>query len=149
MHFWRSTVDNNTSDPDTGGTNWEVLTPGTYPWTSIAGAPAFMLTSAFAGNFSAALASAFNGSNQSLSTSGYQKLPGGLILQWTRFVPPGGGGYLTVTLPITFPSAALGAWGTTGDASVILAIAPTGLSPSAVQVQNGGGATGFLFSIGF
>lgn len=40
--FWISTVENNTSDPDTGGAGWGVLTPATYPWSSITGAPAFV-----------------------------------------------------------------------------------------------------------
>lgn len=42
---------------------------------------------------------AFQGGNQSLGTSGYQKLPGGLIVQW---------GIATegaVTFPLTFPNA--------------------------------------------
>jgi hypothetical protein len=35
-HFWQSTVDNNTSDPDTGGANWKNLTISGY---QPAGAP--------------------------------------------------------------------------------------------------------------
>jgi hypothetical protein len=44
--------------------------------------------------------SSFTGSNQSLNQSGYQKLPGGLIIQWGRNAPNG-----TVTFPIAFPNA--------------------------------------------
>ena len=40
--FWISTVENNTTDPDTGGAGWGILTPATYPWSSITGAPAFV-----------------------------------------------------------------------------------------------------------
>lgn len=51
----------------------------------------------------------FTGANQSLSASGYQKLPGGLIVQWGIY---DNGGYSpnvgtsgpTVTLPIAFPN---------------------------------------------
>ncbi len=43
---------------------------------------------------------AFLGVNQSLATSGYQKLPGGLILQWG-----GGGSTATADYPVTFPVA--------------------------------------------
>lgn len=57
---------------------------------------------------SAAL-SAFIGSNQSLATDGYQKLPGGLILQWgicsnnnSQF-----NGGSSITFPIAFPTAVL------------------------------------------
>ena len=41
----------------------------------------------------------FTGSNQSLGTSGYQKLPGGLVVQWGTFDP------ITGTTSITFPIA--------------------------------------------
>lgn len=47
------------------------------------------------------LSSAFTGANQSLSTNGYQKLPGGLILQWGYTAS----GYTTFN--ITFPNAVL------------------------------------------
>jgi hypothetical protein len=47
----------------------------------------------------------FTGSNQSLSGSGYQKLPGGLIIQWGSFSQTGSS--TTVTLPIAFPNAML------------------------------------------
>lgn len=55
--------------------------------------------------------SAFTGSNQSLSANGWQKLPGGLILQW---------GYLATTLgtfsfPIAFPTACLAVLGTNSN----------------------------------
>lgn len=50
------------------------------------------------------------GSNQSLSTNGYQKLPGGLIIQWGR-IGNGTGGSAgstgTVTFPLEFPTALL------------------------------------------
>lgn len=49
----------------------------------------------------AKLASAMTGGNQSLSTNGYQKLPGGVILQWG--VSTSG----SATFPVTFPNAVL------------------------------------------
>jgi len=50
----------------------------------------------------------FTGTNQSLSTSGFQKLPGGLIIQWGDF-PTTAGNQISVTrtFPITFPTAVL------------------------------------------
>ena len=39
-----------------------------------------------------------------LDINGYQKLPGGLILQWGRITIPANAGYVDVTLPIAFPS---------------------------------------------
>lgn len=47
---------------------------------------------------------AFKGSNQSFGTNGYQKLPGGLIIQWgtTGTIAVGAGN--VVTLPLSFPN---------------------------------------------
>jgi hypothetical protein len=50
------------------------------------------------------------GSNQSLTTDGYQKLPGGLIIQWGRIgngTPNSAGSTGTVTFPLEFPTALL------------------------------------------
>lgn len=92
-HWWRSTADNNTSNPDTGGANWVVVQPGTYPWTSITGAPTFVLLAAF------------TGTNQSLSANGYQKWPGGRIDQECDvFVAGAFDTLVTVTYPISFPN---------------------------------------------
>lgn len=51
------------------------------------------------------ITSAFSGSNQSLSTNGYQKLPSGVIMQWgyQASIPADGG--VDVTFPIAFPTA--------------------------------------------
>lgn len=53
---------------------------------------------------------AFTGGNQSKTTNGYQKLPGGLIVQWGEHTGSVGTGVLNstaVTLPIAFPTACL------------------------------------------
>lgn len=44
---------------------------------------------------------------QSLSTNGYYKFPGGLILQWGFIAAPGGNSNAYVTFPIAFPNAVL------------------------------------------
>jgi hypothetical protein len=46
------------------------------------------------------------GANQSLASNGWQKLPGGFIIQWGT-VPYSGTGFTTVTLPISFSTAIL------------------------------------------
>ncbi len=53
------------------------------------------------------LANAFTGSNQSLNTNGYQKLPGGLLLQWgvATVSISSGVGSTTITLPTSFTSS--------------------------------------------
>lgn len=56
------------------------------------------------------LNSALKGENQSLSGNGYQRLPGGLILQWgRRSFSHSGAGILSasITFPIAFPNAVL------------------------------------------
>lgn len=59
--------------------------------------------------------SAFTGANQSLTTAGFQRLPGGLILQWASVAfasPPAGdpGTTGTTLFPVAFPSACLHAF---------------------------------------
>lgn len=47
----------------------------------------------------------FTGANQGTGTTGFQKLPGGLIIQWGRFMSVAGS---TQTFPIAFPSVCYG-----------------------------------------
>jgi len=42
--------------------------------------------------------------NQNLATNGFQKLPGGLIIQWGTFVPLNGGRTSVISFPIPFPT---------------------------------------------
>lgn len=53
------------------------------------------------------LGAAFQGSNQSMAASGYQKLPGGLIIQWGTMVLSSATS-VAITFPITFPNAVYG-----------------------------------------
>lgn len=57
--------------------------------------------------FNAVKLSDFTGANQSLTSNGYQKLPGGLIIQWgvTGIIVTSA--TVVYTLPITFPTANL------------------------------------------
>ncbi|WP_207910399.1 gp53-like domain-containing protein, partial [Crenobacter luteus] len=64
---------------------------------------------------------AFTAANQSLAASGYQKLPGGLIIQWGRAVftdtstSVGAVTSNVITLPVTFPTRCLWAAAGAGD----------------------------------
>ncbi|MDR3429016.1 MAG: phage tail protein [Silvimonas sp.] len=100
-----------------------------------------------------AIATAFTGANQSLASSGYQKLPGGLILQWGQVVTNGVNVPATWTYPISFPNAAvhvsainLNSVGAAYQAYVYQA-------PSRFSAQIGCnyqyGASNFVFAIGF
>jgi hypothetical protein len=55
------------------------------------------------------LADAFKGANQTLNTTGFSKMPGGLIIQWGLSASMSGNGSTTVTLPIAFPSVCVSA----------------------------------------
>ena len=50
------------------------------------------------------------GANQSLAASGYQRLPGGLIIQWGITSSIVNDTYVTVTFPLTFPNAMFAAY---------------------------------------
>ena len=79
-----STLSGNLVAPSTSG---NVLTSNGTTWSSTA--PSVSQSS-------------FTGSNQSLATDGYQKLPGGLIIQWATITTSGA---TTWTFPIAFPNA--------------------------------------------
>lgn len=61
------------------------------------------------------LAQALQGSNQNTGTSGYQILPGGIIIQWINNL--GSTAYRTVNWPIAFPNACRSVQVTTGNAT--------------------------------
>ena len=97
-------------------------------------AEAQALTDALKALTPAALAAALQGANQNLAASGYQKLPGGLIIQWGT-VATDSTGTVAATFPIAFPSAALqlvvtgsvGATSTVGvDAATYTGLTATG-----------------------
>lgn len=66
----------------------------------------------------------FTGSNQSLSTNGYQKLPGGLIVQWGTTTET----TATVSFPTAFPTACLFVSITFKDVTYVSSFAPIYLS---------------------
>ncbi len=66
-------------------------------------AEAQALTDALKALTPATLAAALQGANQSIGTNGYQKLPGGLIMQWGQ-ADTNGTGDTAVTFPIAFPT---------------------------------------------
>jgi hypothetical protein len=128
---------------------WVLLNPATgmVPYATAAEAQAFTVTNRPISP--ATLASALQGTNQSLAANGYQKLPGGLILQWGTYdaVAASSG---TITFPIPFPNACYGCYptDTNNNATQVAAIAALatttnfawaaaqGATPNAVGVFN-------------
>lgn len=98
---YRSLIDNNTSEPGAVGANWLAMGSGIATT-----AQAQALTDDLALLTPKKLADAFKGSNQNVAPVGYQKLPGGLILQWGGIASVAGGP-ATFTFPIAFPNAML------------------------------------------
>ena len=78
---------------------------GVQPYATAAEAQAFTVTNKPISP--ATLAAAFGGGNQSLSASGYQKLPSGLIIQWGTATVSSG--VASVTFPLTFSNAIVSA----------------------------------------
>lgn len=81
------------------------------------------------------LANAFTGTNQSIATTGWQKFPGGLILQWGRNAVPGSSTQ-TYSFPIPFPNAALSFTVCTQIPGASVAANGSALTPSTYQIQN-------------
>jgi hypothetical protein len=99
--YWLNLAENNTANPDTGGANWIALPAGI---ASTAQAQA--LTDDTLALTPKKLDDAFKAANQSLGANGFQKLPGGLLLQWC-VVSGASGGTAAATFPMAFPTAAL------------------------------------------
>jgi len=64
----------------------------------------------------AAIAAVFGGANQSLTTNGYQKLPGGFILEWGDIGSVADNSTTTVSIPLAAPNAILSCWAFVNDA---------------------------------
>lgn len=85
----------------------------------------------------ASMAAALQGTNQSLTASGYQKLPGGLILQWGFGTATAAGN--PIVFPIAFPTAVFVAIAGTSSSSVFaacIAITATGFNFYAGSTSN-------------
>lgn len=128
---------------------------GDYTVSQITGAaplasPALTGTPTIGGSAALALSN-FTGSNQSFASSGYQKLPGGLILQWTTATISGASS-TSISWPTTFPSACRGALVTSNGAFM------STTSPGATSVSTTGAVldcsstsdtpTVFVFALG-
>lgn len=90
-----------------------------------------------------------------LGTSGYQKLPSGLIIQWGTFIT-NSSGTQTVTLPLAFPSAQLGAVASVTAANTTATVATGSATKSSLTIgtrdfvgNSGIIASGIYFAWGY
>ncbi len=96
------------------------------------------------------LKQAFQGTNQSLATSGYQKLPGGWILQMGTYSQSGYG--VNVTFPVAFPTACVCAIATSADSAQPGPMATASKSTTIAQFTNNlwsGGYSCLFFAVGY
>lgn len=97
-------------------------------------AEAQALTDALKAITPSTLADAFKSANQSLAANGYQKLPGGLIVQWGSRINNG-----AVTFPIAFNSTpynvTFGAQNGSGADSYLTALSASGLTIGGSEVN--------------
>lgn len=89
-NVWLCKTTNTNSTPTDANSNWKRIITIESLTTVLSGYVAL---------------SQFTGANQNLSTSGYQKLPGGLIVQWGLGLESVSSGEKTCYLPIAFPTA--------------------------------------------
>lgn len=98
------------------------------------------------------LANAFTGSNQTLGTSGFQRLPGGLLLQWVQHQPGASNVEQIVNFPTPFTQVFSMSLLAVGAASSVAAAWRTA-TPTTTQFRYatnnaGGGNSVFMFAIG-
>ncbi len=109
-------------------------------------AEAQALTNALNALTPATLAGALQGTNQSLTGNGYQRLPGGLIVQWGNIASVGGGAIVTVTLPIAFPNAVLNGQATASGNSTTAASAwRDNLTTTQFTIRSDGAANSAIY----
>lgn len=86
---------------------------------------------------------------KSLASSGYQRLPSGLILQWGA--ADTSGSTVTATFPIAFPNACLRAVATHGSSSGAAAVSTGNLTTTTVVLNMAAGSNGTInyFAIGW
>jgi hypothetical protein len=94
--------------------------------------------------------------DKSLTTNGYQKLPGGLIMQWCRGTASSSETSQTVNFPITFPTATLAVQASTfAPSTADRMVQVTSFTTSSVTVflnsigGAGGDITPYIFAIGY
>lgn len=113
-NIYRSVITNTGNNPTTDlGTNW--LKQGVLPVASNAQAQALSSDTTLITPLK--LFQAFKGANQLLSPTGYQKLPGGLVIQWGTGTSSSSG-LVTATFPLAFPNICASVVGTAVNSSI-------------------------------
>jgi hypothetical protein len=93
-------------------------------------------------------------SARSLSASGYQRLPGGLIVQWGTAASIASGSSSTVTFPVAFPNDGLSAFagytnGSNGTGNFTIAFGAITATNVTIRNYSAVAATATWFAIGY
>lgn len=126
------------------GTSGNVLTSDGTTWSSSAA------VSSVDGQTGAITLSSLTAFAKSLGASGYQKLPGGLIIQWGSN-SAGGSGAASVSFPISFPTACVnvqvtgGYSGTSGNSTGAYSVTTSGFT----YTYHYSGTTDYWLAIGY
>lgn len=93
---------------------------------------------------------AFKGTNQSLATAGYQKLPGGLIIQWGTAQTVSSTS-VTTSFPVAFPNECLKAAVTHGSGAGILATGYSTVTTTEItlRIATSGNSTIHFIALGY
>lgn len=95
----------------------------------------------------AKLAAALQGANQSLGGTGYQKLPGGLILQWGQYTFSSSS-TANVTFPIAFPNAVFLAAPWNANTTNLIASSSVTTSGCVMNAPSSITTSGYYFALG-
>ncbi len=166
--YWVSTVDNNTSDPDTGGAGWasaneNAITALTGDVTAAgpgSAAATLAASGVTAGSYTNAnitvdskgrVTSASAGTPPFTGTSGHQILPSGLILQWGTTGSLVNDTPTIISFPVAFPNACFSVTGSdTFAASLSATWSFYAWNASGFTARcDGNTATGQWFAIGY
>lgn len=72
---------------------------------------------------------------RNLTANGYQKFPGGLILQWGQILTLASGNAV-ITFPITFPNAVHGIWASQQNGNLTVSVGTTSTSTASIAAYN-------------
>jgi hypothetical protein len=97
---------------------------------------------------------ALKGSNQSLSDNGFQRLPGGLVLQWGRTGTISSNATITVTFPVSFPIACVNVvnsvnYTVDGDINEVCHISDLSVNSYRVRNSNPQSTRTYWYAIGY
>lgn len=91
----------------------------------------------------------FTGANQSLVTNGYQKLPGGLVVQWGTTGSISASGTLAITFPVAFATGCLNIVMQVLNANLVIYPSASGTTGFTANNSGGVSSTAYWIALGY